>query len=844
MRSALIVLAATAALAGMARAGEFVPFVIPTKPDGESLAALPAGEPIATDGPRVVVRDGRFVRKGKQLRVWGVNLCFAANFPTPRDARHMAARLAEAGINSVRLHHMDMFSFPRGIWDADDPMKLSAEALRRLDTLIAECASRGITINVNLHVSRTHTKHLGLPREGDMPSFDKVIDIFTPRLIEAQKAYARDLLGHVNTVRGVRYADDPAIAFVEITNEDSFFMWDGEHRLRTLAPYYEKILRAMWIDWLKARYGTQAKLAAAWNTEAEPLGENLAAGADALGKAPADENAPRWSLEAHHGAEASAKTLADVDNALAVEVARLGGADWHCQLSCTHLPFRKGQYYTVSFRARADKSRPITVYTGMAHEPWGGLGLRRAAKLSKDWQTFRMGFTATADDDNGRVAFVLGDETGRVEIADLAFATGGQIGLDKGESLADGKVALFADSEVPARAVDRLRFLMDTEKRYFDDMRRTIREEIGCKALVTGTIVFGPAGLYAQSDMDFIDAHSYWHHPRFPGRAWDLGNWYVENTPMTDQPDRATLISLACKRLAGKPYTVSEYNHSAPQDAQAECVPMTAAFAASQGWDGIWLFAYSHKDDHHPRMYRSFFDMDMNPSKLGFFAPAAVLFRDGGLAPVPGQKVADLASDDPLTTFARLAHEHGRSMPNVVKSALEIGWRDILTHRTCASMGAKPARPQRTGEPIAWTVTDGRGRFRARGRRALAETGWWPGEDGKPVFRAVMAAAMDGKPLAESGKVLLAACGRCENRNMQFSADRRTVGRNWGEPPVRIEAVTHTVGGLGEPGGKVTLQPLGPDGRPKGKALALRLGKAGSVKLEAGYGTMWYLLTR
>jgi hypothetical protein len=45
--------------------------------------------------------------------------------------------------------------------------------------------------------------------------------------------------------------------------------------------------------------------------------------------------------------------------------------------------------------------------------------------------------------------------------------------------------------------------------------------------MVTGTIVFGPLGLYAQSDMDFIDSHAYWQHPQFPNRPWDSGDWLM-----------------------------------------------------------------------------------------------------------------------------------------------------------------------------------------------------------------------------------------------------------------------------------------------------------------------------
>ena len=145
---------------------------------------------------------------------------------------------------------------------------------------------------------------------------------------------------------------------------------------------------------------------------------------------------------------------------------------------------------------------------------------------------------------------------------------------------------LFQENESTPRILDRMVFLAETEKAYFDGMRSYIKKDLGCGALVTGTIVFGPLGLYAQSDMDFIDSHSYWQHPTFPGRPWDSANWLIEQRPMTDHPEQATLFRIAAERLAGKPFTLSEYNHPAPLDAQAECVPMVASFAAAQDWDG------------------------------------------------------------------------------------------------------------------------------------------------------------------------------------------------------------------------------------------------------------------
>ena len=252
----LLALLALPAVAGWAvRAGaadSFVPFVIPADVNPKSQIAF-RGAPIAVDSPRVAATNGHFHAGEKRIRIWGVNLCFGACFPTHKDAQRVAARLEAFGINSVRFHHMDYSPFPRGIWDPADPATLSSEALDRLDYFLDQLARRGIYANLNLHVSRVHSRVLGLPDTSATGNFDKMVDLFTPALIEAQKRYARDLLTHVSKYRKVRYADDPAVAFVEITNEDSLFMWGWESKLRAMHPHYAEILRGQFNDGLGLR---------------------------------------------------------------------------------------------------------------------------------------------------------------------------------------------------------------------------------------------------------------------------------------------------------------------------------------------------------------------------------------------------------------------------------------------------------------------------------------------------------------------------------------------------------------------------------------------------------------
>src|SRR5207249_4479233 len=112
---------------------------------------------------------------------------------------------------AVRLHHMDFFPFPDGIWADAKLETLSLQAMDRLDYFVAALKKQGIYSDLNLHVSRRWSKAHDWPNADKLPGFDKMLDLFHPDLIAAQKQYARDLLTHVNAYTKTRYADEPAI---------------------------------------------------------------------------------------------------------------------------------------------------------------------------------------------------------------------------------------------------------------------------------------------------------------------------------------------------------------------------------------------------------------------------------------------------------------------------------------------------------------------------------------------------------------------------------------------------------------------------------------------------------
>jgi len=842
-------------LASTGRGQEFVPFVIPARIDPNQAIWVADYKPIRTDSQRLAAAE--HFHLGTRVRIWGVNLCFGANFPTHEDAPYVAQRLAAAGVNSVRCHHLDTSRWPNGIWNTADGKTIEPQALDRLDFFINELAKCGIFVNLNLHVGRAHSRSLGMPPTNT--EFDKIAGIFTPALVEAQKQYARDLLTHVNPYRGgVRYADDPAVAFVEITNEDSFFMWSADETLQTLPDPYAGILRAQFNSWLRQRYDSDDALRAAWAKGTQPLGENMLRNSTFAQWNTKGSLPEQWNLEQHEGCRATLSHPPHLPaGAIQIEIGKANSTEWHLQLNQGGLPITKGQYYTVSFEASSRETRDISCSAAQAHDPWANLGLSRRVTLGPQWKRFRLGFVATASDSNARVSFAFSANTTTFNLAKVETRSGGQTVLSEGESLSAGNVSLFQESESTPRILDRLIFLAETEKAYFDGMRSYVKNDLGCGALVTGTIVFGPLGLYAQSDMDYIDSHAYWQHPSFPGRPWDPANWLIEQKPMTDHPDDATLFGLAAQRLEGKPFTVSEYNHPAPLDAQAECVPMIASFAAAQDWDGVWLFDYSGSANAWGRETMSgFFDIDTNPAKWGFLRAGAALFRDQCVRPIGGPTFLGLAGNETeskavLRRLAEHYFKHGSDMLAVtgIRPETLLKWQQVGTlkgpggHRDTFGSGTK----------IDWEVKNGVGLYGVQGRGGSVYVGqaarFAEAIDKKiaivqPPFVALTMTGLDGEewvPMEKRHRILITACGRCENTGMQFSSDRRTVGRNWGKAPVQIEAVR---GSVVVPEGRWTCHALAPDGSPKQEVpIAYKDGR-GTLTLSPEDGTMWYLLER
>ncbi|MBP7142522.1 MAG: hypothetical protein KBA71_11490 [Opitutaceae bacterium] len=278
LRVVVLMLTLAASTADLTHADSRFPFPIPgddASPSFTNLAAL-SPRPAGAEG-FVRIRDGHFQTDSGRIRFWGVNTTFDANFPGKDDAEKVAAHLAKLGINAVRIHHHDGSPAPRGIWGpvTDGQRRFSPEQVDRLDYYLAQLHRRGIYANLNLHVSRSLNEAEGYSREG-LPRktrYDKYLLYFEPRVQAQLKEFCRNYLLHENPYRGLRRVDDPAIAMIEITNENSFSRTGPELAAELPEPFRGEFKR-QWNEWLARTYRTTAALRQAWIAGNQTPGSN------------------------------------------------------------------------------------------------------------------------------------------------------------------------------------------------------------------------------------------------------------------------------------------------------------------------------------------------------------------------------------------------------------------------------------------------------------------------------------------------------------------------------------------------------------------------------------------
>jgi hypothetical protein len=215
-------------------------------------AAVPANaEPITA-------RGGQLLRgsSAEPLRIWGVGIHEDSLGLAEPELDYLARSLAKRGVNFLRIHTK--------IWQSDDFSRVDPKRLDAVQHLVAALAARGIYTSLSIYFPLT-----GKPRAADgFPGYDGeresfALQYFDDRFAGILRGWWRQILTQESPYARPPLGRDPALALLELVNEDSSLFWTfNPYEMVPAAamPGFERRFGA----WLVTRYGSLQRAFDEW----------------------------------------------------------------------------------------------------------------------------------------------------------------------------------------------------------------------------------------------------------------------------------------------------------------------------------------------------------------------------------------------------------------------------------------------------------------------------------------------------------------------------------------------------------------------------------------------------
>eukprot|EP01105_Mastigella_eilhardi_P012755 TRINITY_DN290_c4_g1_i1.p1 TRINITY_DN290_c4_g1~~TRINITY_DN290_c4_g1_i1.p1 ORF type:complete len:1062 (-),score=209.85 TRINITY_DN290_c4_g1_i1:242-3427(-) len=577
-------------------------------------------------------------------------------------------------------------------------------------------------------------------------------------------------------------------------------------------------------------------------------------------------NIREWSMWSFgtQGTAAGKQYMSDTGNSM-VQVTVVDGTNWHASYSVSPLSIESGAMYSASVVCKASVRTNITLSVCQNYSPWACYASTTSELAANTARSVGTSFYALADDTNVRVAVSVGRHVATYEFSEASFAEGGCNGCASGETLQTAALWETSSTETEGRLADRTLFFGDLELSYYEDLRKNIRNKAGYEGLITGTMSYSVMNAADQAHLDFLDNHAYWQHPYWDAGvpAWSSTGWHVNQKSMALNPPQATFWGMS-PALANWPATVTEYNHPAPNDYQAETVPMIASWAALQDWDGVFLFAYEHSyavtSDPTKHAVPNFFDSAYNPAKWGgMFRAGSLIFREQQLPRLPRVLLLqctpyDKDRDESETRRELLWQQRSSWSPSLMWPSTS--WQDWFQHRLRMNLGMWDPSEKNDEHAEApyqfWNASVG---YSVSSSHAIVFAGltssasqvafqWGTLVLSSPPFISLTVTPLDGHKLKYSESVLVVALGRAESTGMIFTDDRTSVETNWGVAPAVIEppSGTLTLADAASEGDSCTWSRLGTQGLPN-STVTVTVPASGDLSLALDGRSMWYLLS-
>ncbi|MBP7686470.1 MAG: carbohydrate binding domain-containing protein [Thermoflexales bacterium] len=129
----------------------------------------------------------------------------------------------------------------------------------------------------------------------------------------------------------------------------------------------------------------------------------------------------QWDLWADTG---YAATFALDSGAARISVTQAAGVDWQVSFSFAPITIVSGTDYALSFFAKADRARNLSVWVQQNQSPWEGWADFGSAALTTTWQKYEVAGTATGSDPAAILHFGLGESIGTVWLDDVRLQVG------------------------------------------------------------------------------------------------------------------------------------------------------------------------------------------------------------------------------------------------------------------------------------------------------------------------------------------------------------------------------------------------------------------------------------
>jgi hypothetical protein len=327
---------------------------------------------------------------------------------------------------------------------------------------------------------------------------------------------------------------------------------------------------------------------------------------------------------------------------------------------------------------------------------------------------------------------------------------------------------------------------------------------VGVKALVLPTAdhtfqIPGQPLLRTTQKFAVNDAHVYWQHPAIYGQR---------NTPMVNDPLHSIVQKVSRTALAGHPFMVSEVNEPFPNDYDAEHIPLLAAYAALQDWDGIFIYTFESKTAGAAPDVEDHFNISQHPAKVAQLPVGALIFLRGDVQAARQVVTRSYSAEEineqirmPTSAMPSFTPTYPAALP--LRHATRIGCLDCKSAAAPAEDPAGPyasdtgeivwrVRPQADGQPgtdglvtIDTERTQALIGFAAANKVAVTNLA----ADISTPFAAITLSSLDGQPIRRAGRLLLTATAKVANTGAVWNP-RRTLYARWGAAPTLIEPVT------------------------------------------------------